>query len=62
MKKVYVLMSRLPYDNSVLGVFSSKKKVNEAIMWLINNDTYYKDYPYALYVDTFEMNGERVEK
>lgn len=62
MRKVYVLMSGIIDDDCVLGVFSSKKKVDEARTWLINNDTYYKSFPNDLYVDVFELNGERIEE
>lgn len=63
MTKVYVLMSkRIENCHVVIGVFSSKKKVNEAIEWIIANDAYYRNNPNDLYIDTFEMNGERIEK
>ena len=62
MKKAYVLMSKLNGVKEILGVFSSKRKINDAISWIIRNDTYYKRDPDALSVDEFELNGERIEK
>jgi hypothetical protein len=38
------------------------KKANEAREWIISVDTYYKSCPEDLYIDIFEMNGERIEK
>lgn len=38
------------------------KKANEAREWIISVDTYYKKHPEDLYVDVFEMNGERIDK
>lgn len=61
MKKVYVLMGGCIDDKHVVGVFSSEKKANEAKAWLINNDTYYRQEPDDLEVDTYELNGERVD-
>ena len=61
MKKVYVLMGGYSDTECVLGVFSSVKKVNDAIEWLIDNDAYYKNHPDRLYIDMFELNGERIE-
>lgn len=60
--KVYVLMGGCIGDSYVVGVFSSMKKANEAREWIISVDTYYKKNPNDLYVDTFEMNGEKIEK
>ena len=62
MKKVYVLMGGCVGDSYVVGVFSSAKKADEAREWMIENDTYYKKYPKDLYVDIFELNGERIDK
>ena len=59
-KKVYVLMGGCVMDNYVVAVFSSEKKANEAKEWLIKVDTYYKANPNDLYIDIFEMNGERI--
>ena len=61
MKKVYVLMGGCIDDKHVIGVFSSEKKANEAKAWLIKNDTYYRQEPDDLGVDTYELNGERVD-
>ena len=61
MKKVYVLMGGCIDDKRVLGVFSSMKKVNEAKAWLIEVDTYYKRNPDDLEVETYELNGERID-
>lgn len=63
MKKVYLLMSRSIVSEAehVLGVFSSRKKVNEAISWLLDVDTYYKKFPDRLHIEVFELNGERIE-
>ena len=59
--KVYVLMCRYHNDTRyVLGVFSSIKKVNEAKKWLIENDMYYKHNPDSLYVDKYELNGDKI--
>lgn len=62
MVKVYVLMGGCIGDIHVVGVFSSAKKANETREWIISVDTYYKKYPGDLYVDVFEMNGERIDK
>lgn len=62
MKKVYVLNGGCIDDRYVIGVFSSMKKANEAREWIISVDTYYKKHPEDLYVDVFEMNGERIDK
>lgn len=62
MVKTYVLMGGCIGDSYVVGVFSSMKKANEAREWIIANDTYYKKHPNDLYVDVFEMNGERIDK
>ena len=61
MKKVYVLMGGCIDDKHVVGVFSSEKKANEAKAWLIKNDTYYRQEPDDLEVDTYELNGERID-
>ena len=61
MKKVYVLMGGCIDDKHVIGVFSSEKKANEAKAWLIEVDTYYKQSPDDLEIDTFELNGERID-
>lgn len=61
MKKVYVLMGGCIDDKHVLGVFSSMKKATEAVEWLIKVDTYYKYNPDDLEIETYELNGERVE-
>ena len=58
--KVYVLMGGYIGDSYVVGVFSSMKKANEAREWIIKVDTYYKANPDDLYVDTYELNGERI--
>ena len=60
-QKVYVLMGGCIGDSYVVSVFSSMKKAQEAREWLIKVDTYYKKYPNDLYIDTFEMNGERID-
>ncbi len=41
-QKVYVLNGGCIGDQYVVGVFSSKKKAQEAREWIIENDTYYK--------------------
>ena len=61
MKKVYVLMGGCIGDKYVLGVFSSMKRANEAREWLIKNDTYYRQEPDDLEIDTYELNGERID-
>ena len=61
MTKAYVLMGRCVEDSHVVGVFSSMKKANEAREWIISVDTYYKKNPNDLYIDVFEMNGERID-
>ena len=61
MKKVYVLMGGCIDDKHVLGVFSSMKKANEAKAWLIEVDTYYKRNPDDLEIETYELNGERID-
>ena len=59
--KVYVLMCKYPDDTHyVLGVFSSKKKVDEAKKWLFEIDMYHKHHPDSLYVDTYELNGDKI--
>lgn len=60
MQKVYVMSARYQGDHIVLGVFSSKAKANEAVAWLLENDMYYKRRPNDLWIETFEMNGERI--
>ena len=62
MAKVYVLMCECGCDPVVLGVFSSVKKVTEAREWILKNDMYCKANPKGLYVDVFELNGERIEE
>lgn len=59
--KVYVLSDVFNGNSIVLGVFSSKKKVTEAVEWLTKVDTYYKADPTRLTIETYEMNGERIE-
>lgn len=61
MKKVYVLMGGCIDDKHVLGVFSSNKRAEAAKNWLIENDTFYKREPDELEIDTFELNGERID-
>lgn len=61
MTKAYVLMGGCVEDSHVVGVFSSMKKANEAREWIIIVDTYYKKNPNDLYIDVFEMNGERID-
>lgn len=60
-KKVYVLMGGCIGDRYVVAVFSSLKKANEARDWIIEVDTYYKSHPEDLEIDTYELNGERIE-
>jgi hypothetical protein len=60
MQKVYVMSAKYHGDNIVLGVFSSKAKANEAKEWILKVDMYYKSRPQDLWIETFEMNGERV--
>lgn len=62
MTKVYVLMCGCYGDPVVLGVFSSVKKVTEAREWLLEHDMYCKANPKDLYVDVFELNGEKIEE
>ena len=62
MVKVYVLMGGCIGDSYVVGVFFSMKKANEAREWIISVDTSYNKHPEDLYVDVFEMNGERIDK
>jgi len=61
MKKVYALMGGCIDDKHVLGIFSSMKKANEAKAWLIKNDTYYRQNPDDLEIETYELNGERID-
>ena len=61
MKKVYVLMGGCIDDKHVLGVFSSIKKATKAKEWLIEVDTYYKQNPDDLEIETYELNGERID-
>ena len=61
MKKVYALMGGCIDDEHVLGIFSSMKKANEAKAWLIKNDTYYRQNPDDLEIETYELNGERID-
>lgn len=60
-QKVYVLNGGCIGDRYVVGVFSSKKKAQEAREWIIQNDTYYKSNSDELDIDVFEMNGERID-
>ena len=60
-QKVYVLNGGCIGDRYVVGVFSSKKKAQEAREQIIQNDTYYKSNPDELDIDVFEMNGERID-
>ena len=60
MTKVYVLQGKYYGDWQVLGVFSSKPKVNEAIKWLREVDTYWNKHPDWLCFSTYELNGERI--
>ena len=62
MKKVYVLMGGCIDDYYVVGVFSSMKKANEKREQIIKNSKFYKESPELLYVDTFELNGERIDE
>ena len=61
MKKVYVLMGGCIDDKHVVGVFSSMKKTTEAREWIIEVDTYYKRNPDDLEIETYELNGERID-
>lgn len=60
MKKVYVLNGRCTPEGCVVAVFSSMKKAQDAIEWLIENDTFYNQCPHTLWIDVFELNEERV--
>ena len=60
MQKVYVMSAKYYGDKLVLGVFSSKAKANEAREWILEVDMYYKSRPDDLWIETFEMNGERI--
>ena len=61
MVKVYALIGGCIDDKHVLGIFSSMKKANEVKAWLIKNDTYYRQEPDDLEVETYELNGERID-
>ena len=58
---LYVLNGGCIGDRYVVGVFSSKKKAEAAMEWIIQNDTYYKSNPDELDIDVFEMNGEQID-
>lgn len=58
--KVYVMFGRYHGVNHALGVFSSMKKANEAVAWLLEHDMYYKHRPQDLGISTYELNGERI--
>lgn len=60
MQKVYVLSCKYHGTWSVLGVFSSKAKANEAREWILKVDMYFKSRPDDLGIETFELNGERI--
>jgi aspartate/tyrosine/aromatic aminotransferase len=59
-QKVYVMIGRYQGENCTLGVFSSVKKANEAVAWLLEHDMYYKNHPQDLGISTYELNGERI--
>ena len=61
MQKVYALIGGCIDDKHVVAIFSSMKKANEAREWLIKNDTYYRQEPDDLEIDTYELNGERID-
>ena len=61
MQKVYALIGGCIDDKHVVGIFSSMKKANEAKAWLIKNDTFYRQEPNELEVETYELNGERID-
>lgn len=61
MKKVYVLFDIYDGYEITLGVFSSMKKAQEAVEWLVKIDTHYKKIPSRLSIVPFELNGERIE-
>lgn len=61
MKKVYALMGGCIDDKHILGIFSSMKKADEARAWIIKVDTYYKQNPDDLEIETYELNGERID-
>ena len=54
------MIGRYQGENCTLGVFSSKAKASEAVVWLLENDMYYKHRPQDLGVSTYELNGERI--
>lgn len=58
--KVYALRGKYHGVWQLLGIFSSKAKINEAIEWLKENDTDYKAHPDWLGIETYELNGERI--
>lgn len=61
MIKVYV-MTGIGMDNEkhVLAVFSSKKKADEAVAWILSVDTWFAKYPEKLRISVFELNGEEI--
>lgn len=60
MQKVYVMNAKFHGTNNTLGVFSSKAKADEAVKWILKVDMYFKSRPQDLWIETFEMNGERI--
>ena len=61
MQKVYALIGGCIDDKHVVAIFSSMKRANEAKAWLIKNDTFYRQEPNELEVETYELNGERID-
>lgn len=55
-KNIYVLVGGCIGDRYVVGVFSSKKKAEEAKKKIIQSDNYYNKYPNDLDIDIFQIN------
>lgn len=55
--KVYIIVADIIDDRHDLGIFSSKKKAEEALKKLITEDRLYKNFKEDLYIEAHEMNS-----
>lgn len=60
-EKMHVLIGKRNGDKAVLGVFSSAKRANDAREHIINGDAYYQEHLGCLWVEAFELNGQKMD-